>query len=103
MSSPDDRSPISSDIDLEFDGGKAITFIVGIAGGTSSGKTEVCELIFKSVKHGIGKEKETSIARIPQESFYRELTPEEQEQAENGIFNFDHPNAIDFDLMLHLY
>ena len=32
MSSPDDSSPISSDIDLEFDGGKAITFIVGIAG-----------------------------------------------------------------------
>ena len=101
MSFPDDNSPVSSDIDLEFNDEKVTTFIVGIAGGTSSGKTEVCDLIVKSVKHGIGKEKETNIVRISQESFYRELTREEQKQAENGIFDFDHPNAIDFDLMMH--
>ena len=74
--------------------------MVGVAGGTSSGKTEVCSAIVEKVKQDKELAGENKIILISQESFYRELTLEEQEKADNGMFNFDHPNAIDFDLML---
>ena len=74
--------------------------MVGVAGGTSSGKTEVCSAIVQKVKQDKELAGENKIILISQESFYRELTLEEQEKADNGMFNFDHPNAIDFDLML---
>ena len=99
MSSPEDYSPVASDIDLEFDNEKKTTFLVGIVGGTSSGKTEVCEALMRAVTDGIGNNKDKRIVRISQESFYRDLDSREQEEADNGMFNFDHPDAIDFDLM----
>ena len=34
-----------------------------------------------------------------QESFYRELTAQEKTMAEKGLFDFDHPNAFDAELM----
>lgn len=40
-----------------------------------------------------------SICIIRMESFYRELSPTELELARNHNFNFDHPNAFDFELI----
>jgi uridine kinase len=40
-----------------------------------------------------------SICIIRMESFYRELSPAELELARNHNFNFDHPNAFDFELI----
>ncbi|PVD22545.1 hypothetical protein C0Q70_18361 [Pomacea canaliculata] len=37
---------------------------------------------------------------IGQDSFYRNLTPEEHHRAVRGNFNFDHPDAFDLDLMI---
>lgn len=37
---------------------------------------------------------------ISQDSFYRELTPQEKAKAEKGQFNFDHPDAFNDDLIL---
>lgn len=44
--------------------------------------------------------KERQVVTISQDSFYRELTPQEKVKAEKGLFNFDHPDAFDEELML---
>ncbi|MGA9270447.1 MAG: uridine kinase [Lutimonas sp.] len=64
---------------------------LGIAGGTGSGKSTVVEQILNELPSG-----EVSI--ISQDSYYKQndhLTFEER----CGI-NFDHPNAIDFELLI---
>lgn len=40
------------------------------------------------------------IITLSQDSFYRNLTAKESEQAKKGMFNFDHPDAFDHMLML---
>lgn len=36
---------------------------------------------------------------ISQDSFYRDLTPAEEAKAKKGLFNFDHPDAFNEELM----
>lgn len=65
-------------------------FIIGITGGTGSGKTTLVENLKNSFP-------EETIALISQDSYYNktdELTLEEKIR-----INFDHPEAIDFDLL----
>lgn len=61
-------------------------FFIGVAGGTASGKTTVCERII----HNLADHR---VVLISQDSFYRGLTEEEHEHVKD--YNFDHPNAID--------
>jgi uridine kinase len=64
--------------------------ILGIAGGTGSGKTTVV----KQVAH---EYHDTDVTVISQDSYYKDtshLTYEERVK-----INFDHPNSIDFDLL----
>merc|ERR1712218_285453 len=42
---------------------------------------------------------EKQVVHLSQDSFYRELNRVESEKAKKGMFNFDHPNAFDNDLM----
>merc|ERR1712168_949794 len=42
---------------------------------------------------------EKQVMSLSQDSFYRELTPSEIARASKGMFNFDHPDAFDSDLM----
>jgi len=42
---------------------------------------------------------ERQVLHISQDSFYRDLTESEKLLAEKGLFNFDHPDAFDFELM----
>ncbi|MFO8232789.1 MAG: uridine kinase [Longimonas sp.] len=63
---------------------------IGIAGGSGSGKTTV----LKRIVHAIGADR---IAILDHDAYYRDLShlpPEER-----GSFNFDHPNALETDLM----
>ncbi|MCF0188476.1 MAG: uridine kinase [Bacteroidaceae bacterium] len=65
-------------------------FIIGIAGGTGSGKTTVVRKIVEALPEG-------SVAVIPQDSYYNDtthLTMEERRQ-----INFDHPDAFDWKLL----
>ena len=39
---------------------------------------------------------------ISQESFYRELEDQEREEALKGNYNFDHPDALDSDLIVKI-
>lgn len=74
-------------------------FMIGVAGGTASGKSSVCERIMKDLGQSEKKNAHRQVAHISQDSFYRELTPQEIVSAEKGMFNFDHPDAFDIPLM----
>ena len=66
-------------------------FVIGVAGGTGSGKTTVTEKVLEAA--GIG-----SVATIAQDSYYRDQTnlpPEERRE-----INYDHPESFDWDLMI---
>ena len=67
-------------------------FLIGVAGGTASGKTTVCERIIDEVL-AQNKMSERKIFSISQDAFYRNLNAKEIAQAEKGTFNFDHPGA----------
>ncbi|MGM9786207.1 MAG: uridine kinase [Candidatus Cryptobacteroides sp.] len=63
--------------------------IIGIAGGSGSGKTTVVKAITEQLKD--------RVVVIPQDSYYKDLSHcTEQEKREH---NFDHPDSIDFDLL----
>lgn len=61
-------------------------FIIGVAGGTASGKTTVCDQIMQRLAN-------QRVVVISQDSFYRGLT--EEEMANVTKYNFDHPDAFD--------
>ena len=65
-------------------------YIIAITGGSGSGKTFLCNKLIK--KFGGDK-----ILKIEVDSYYKNLAHLEMEEREKN--NFDHPNAIDFDLM----
>lgn len=62
-------------------------FVIGIAGGTASGKTTVC----KAITHHLGDQQ---VVMLGLDEFYRDLTPEET--ANISEVNFDVPDAFDF-------
>jgi uridine kinase len=75
-------------------------FLIGVAGGTASGKSTVCKRIIEKLGQADINEKQRQVVSISQDSFYRELTAEEKIKAQKGKFNFDHPDAFDEKLML---
>ncbi|MEA2106157.1 MAG: GTP-binding protein, partial [Bacteroidota bacterium] len=68
-----------------------MSFIIGIAGGTGSGKTTV-------VKKIVARLPKNEVAIIPQDSYYRdnEHLPLEERQE----INFDHPRSLEFRLLI---
>lgn len=63
--------------------------IIGIAGGSGSGKTTVV----KAIQQSLSKK----VAVISQDSYYKDnshIPPEDRK-----LINFDHPDAIDWDLL----
>ena len=67
-------------------------YIIGIAGGTGSGKTTVVRKIVESLPN-------SQVAVIPQDSYYNDNTGIPME--ERRKINFDHPNAFDWKLLIH--
>lgn len=65
--------------------------VIGIAGGTGSGKTTVVRKIMEQLPCD-------EIALLPQDSYYRDNVhlPLEERQK----MNFDHPDSIEFDLLV---
>jgi len=68
-------------------------FLIGVAGGTSSGKTSVCKKIVEHLESTIclGNRK---VAIINQESFHNHLTKDEMNIVEKNQYNFDHPGEF---------
>jgi len=70
-----------------------------VAGGTASGKSTVCEEIIRR----LGDDRQPLVGVICQDAFYRELSGEEKAKAYRGDFNFDHPDALDYELMMKTF
>ena len=66
-------------------------YIIGIGGGTGSGKTTVVRKILETLPAG-------RVALIPQDSYYNDTTHLTME--ERRRINFDHPNAFDWALLI---
>ena len=64
--------------------------IIGIAGGTGSGKTTVV----KKIVEKLGKDE---VVLLPMDSYYNDLSDIPLEKRFN--MNFDHPNAFDWELL----
>ncbi|CAB3369436.1 Hypothetical predicted protein [Cloeon dipterum] len=71
--------------------------LIGVSGGTASGKTTVCTRIMERLAEETA---EKHITCICQDSFYRALGEADLAKARKGNFNFDHPDAFDHELML---
>jgi uridine kinase len=65
-------------------------FIIGVAGGSGSGKTTVTERVIETVGEG-------SVAILAQDYYYREQSDKPTEERRNT--NYDHPDAFDWELM----
>lgn len=68
-----------------------MSFIIGIAGGTGSGKTTVVRKVIESLP-------KNEVAIIPQDSYYKDNShlPLEDRQE----INFDHPRSLEFKLLI---
>lgn len=64
--------------------------IIGITGGTGSGKTTVVNKIIKGLSG-------QNVGVISQDSYYKDLS--HLEFSERTKINFDHPNSLDFSLL----
>ena len=65
--------------------------VIGIAGGTGSGKTTVVHQIMNELP-------ETEVGIIAQDSYYKQT--DNLSFDERKLINFDHPRAIDFELLV---
>jgi uridine kinase len=65
--------------------------IIGIAGGTGSGKTTVARVILERVGAH-------HIALLPHDAYYKDLS--DLPQAQRALINFDHPNSLDTPLLV---
>uniref|UniRef100_A0A0K8TNU2 uridine/cytidine kinase n=1 Tax=Tabanus bromius TaxID=304241 RepID=A0A0K8TNU2_TABBR len=74
-------------------------FLIGVAGGTASGKSTVCKRIMEQLGQADMDHTLRQVVSISQDSFYRELTEAEKAKAAKGLFNFDHPDAFNEKLM----
>lgn len=66
------------------------TILIGIAGGTGSGKTSVANAILAEFSS-------SEVVLIQQDSYYHDL--KHLHLDERATVNFDHPNAVDFNEM----
>ena len=64
--------------------------IIGIAGGSGSGKTTVVKALTDQLKE--------RVVVIPQDSYYKDSSHLPMEERQK--VNFDHPDSIDFDLLV---
>uniref|UniRef100_A0A8C1PRZ6 uridine/cytidine kinase n=1 Tax=Cyprinus carpio TaxID=7962 RepID=A0A8C1PRZ6_CYPCA len=67
--------------------------IIGLCGGSASGKTTVANKIIEALDV-------PWVVLLSMDSFYKVLSPEEQALAASNDYNFDHPGAFDFELLV---
>lgn len=65
--------------------------VLGVAGGTGSGKTTIVRVILDAV----GRER---LAFLPQDNYYKDI--EWRDEAHLHAYNFDHPAALDTALLV---
>ncbi len=65
--------------------------VIGIGGGTGSGKTTVAEVI-------LDRAGADNISLVPQDAYYKDLS--DLPEAQRGLVNFDHPDSLETSLMV---
>ncbi|XP_026070426.1 uridine-cytidine kinase-like 1 isoform X1 [Carassius auratus] len=68
-------------------------FVIGLCGGSASGKTTVANKIIEALDV-------PWVVLLSMDSFYKVLSKDEQELAARNEYNFDHPDAFDFELLV---
>ncbi|XP_075772413.1 uridine-cytidine kinase-like 1 isoform X4 [Pelodiscus sinensis] len=68
-------------------------FVIGLCGGSASGKTTVANKIIEALDV-------PWVVLLSMDCFYKVLNKEQQELAAHNEYNFDHPDAFDFDLLI---
>ncbi|XP_067938012.1 uridine-cytidine kinase-like 1 [Watersipora subatra] len=68
-------------------------FVIGICGGSASGKTTVAKKIIQELDV-------QWISLLSMDSFYKVLSEEQHDKANAAEYNFDHPDAFDIDLLV---
>lgn len=71
----------------------ADTSIIGIAGSSGSGKTSLAHAIVTSLHL-------PWVVILSMDAFYKVLSAEQSEKAFQNEYDFDSPDAIDFDLLV---
>lgn len=66
--------------------------VIGLCGGSASGKTTVAKKIIEELNV-------QWVSLLSMDSFYKVLDKEQHENAERNLYNFDHPDAFDFELI----
>ncbi|CAN7089448.1 unnamed protein product [Brassica rapa subsp. narinosa] len=66
-------------------------FVIGVAGGTASGKTTVCDMIMSQLH-------DQRVVLVNQDSFYHSLSAEKLKKVHE--YNFDHPDAFNTEVLL---
>ncbi|GLU11463.1 hypothetical protein SLE2022_282040 [Rubroshorea leprosula] len=87
------RSPTATSAPAAFADANAPRqpFVIGVSGGTASGKTTVCDMIIQQLH-------DHRVVLVNQDSFYRGLTPEESKRVYE--YNFYHPDAFETEQLL---
>lgn len=75
------------------EGKSSHAYLIGIAGGSASGKTRVAQSLLKEL------EASNNIVVVSQDNFYKSLSAEDSELAFESNYNFDEPSAFDYDLL----
>ena len=65
-------------------------YIIGITGGTGSGKTSIANMVINSATH-------KNVALVSQDSYYKKRNVSDDKN--ESSLNFDHPDSIDFKLL----
>lgn len=73
----------------------ANTSIIGVAGSSGSGKTSLAHAIINELSL-------PWVVILSMDMFYRPLTPEQSIKAFNNEYDFDSPEAIDFDVLVEI-
>ncbi|XP_038057175.1 uridine-cytidine kinase-like 1 isoform X2 [Patiria miniata] len=68
-------------------------FVIGLCGGSASGKTTVANRIIEALDV-------PWVSLLSLDSFYKVLNEEQHKKAEENEYNFDHPDAFDYGLLI---
>eukprot|EP00756_Hemistasia_phaeocysticola_P001536 Hpha_TRINITY_DN11079_c0_g1::TRINITY_DN11079_c0_g1_i1::g.92889::m.92889/K00876/udk, UCK; uridine kinase len=71
-------------------------YLIGVCGASASGKTTLCKEVHREMGSLTGK-----VAIVSMDSFYK--TPTDEELRDIGNYNFDHPNAFDFEAIAQCF
>ncbi|KAF9110659.1 hypothetical protein BGX27_006032 [Mortierella sp. AM989] len=74
-------------------------FVIGLAGGADSGKEAFCKVLIEQLQKKNVVVDRSKALLLHLHDFYKELSDEDRVRAACGLYNFDHPDAFDWELL----